>query len=452
MKNQSILFVFAFFVCNHLFAQLQINEINCVTNIQVNQENKTLFPKQMRSIQQKRNNNSAGMTSYNAVYDSDYKPTENQDVIYLKANFIFLTKPDGTGNFEENNPEHQQVIDDIIEKMNHKLVNLQNSGSPDCYEDNDFIRDTKIQVEVHKIWKVDPAWDFLETGFSPGNSVLFSKLYPPNSTYYYSYLDNDPTIPKGVNVVFANNGNIYEELVVNQHYDADDSGYIDQYDLDYYDIPLQSWAASQFPSTSDLLRSSRQFYPDKFNKYIWMKEVVTKVYDKPWSTVRNWFINVGSTTLPHEFGHSLGLYHNTCSGNIMNHSGSGSKHFFRPDDVGTMHRVALETNMKNFFIDDSYTNNILLGNVGDEFNDKNPDVIKKSEMVIYPSPFTDEFTVDISKSKSLLNQALQISDRMGRIVHQERVIQEITRIDLGYLENEVYYLSINNKNKVLIKN
>ena len=35
--------------------------------------------------------------------NSLYVPSENQDIIYLKANFIFLTKPDGTGNFEENN-------------------------------------------------------------------------------------------------------------------------------------------------------------------------------------------------------------------------------------------------------------------------------------------------------------------------------------------------------------
>ncbi len=285
--------------------------------------------------------------------NSLYVPDENQNVIFLKANFIFLTKPDGTGNFEENNLEHQQVINDIINTMNYRLANLVNPTNPSCTNvESGFISDTKIQVIVNKIWRIDPAWDFLVTGFSPGNNITSSVLYPPNSNYYYSYFENDQTIPEGVNIVFANNGDIYQELVVNQNYN-------DSY-------PFQLWAASQFPSTSNLSRSSRQFYPDAYNRYVWFKERVTVEQNLPWNTVRGWYIGTyGNNFFPHEFGHSLWLYHQwSCGENVMYGGWPSSNTYLRPvSEVGKMYRAASITNMRNFFTDDSYTNsNIKVNN------------------------------------------------------------------------------------------
>ena len=274
--------------------------------------------------------------------NSLYVPSENQDAIYLKANFIFLTKPDGTGNFEENNSEHQSFIDDCIEGMNFRLANLINPTNASCNTEATFLSDTKIQIIVNKIWMVDPAWDFLVSGFTPEGSIY--PIYPPSPNYYYSYLDDDTTIPEGVNVVFANNGDIYEELYVNQN---------------YTDYPLQTWAASQFPTTSDLSRSSRQFFPDVFNKYTWMKEVVTVREGLPWSTVRGWYVSdIGFKALPHEFGHSFWLFHRwECRENIMWQGWPSSKVYLRPvSEIGKMHRAASITNMRNFFTDDSYTN------------------------------------------------------------------------------------------------
>ena len=202
------------------------------------------------------------------VNNSLYVPDTNQDLIYLKANFIFLTKPDGTGNFEQNNPEHIAVIDEMISRTNWSLGNLLNPTDQSCITENTFVPDTKIRLVVNKIWKVDPAWDFLVTGFVPGGSI--SPIYPPSSSYYYSYLDNDSTIPDGVNVVFSNNGDLYQDLVVDQNY----QNHIN-------DSDSQKWAASQFPSTFDLTRSSRQFYPDMFNRYVWFKEVLTTSQNIP---------------------------------------------------------------------------------------------------------------------------------------------------------------------------
>ena len=283
--------------------------------------------------------------------NSLYVPDENQDVIFLKANFIFLTKPDGTGNFEENNVEHQQVIDDLVNTMNYRLANLINPTNGSCNTESTFISDTKIQVVVNKIWRIDPGWDFLISGFIPGNSIFSSPLYPPDSNYYYSYFENDQTIPEGVNVVFANNGEIYQELVVNQNYNNS--------------YPFQLWAASQYPTDSNLSRGSRQFYPDAYNRYVWFKERVTVEQNLPWSTVRSWYIGTyGNNFFPHEFGHSLWLYHeNSCSQNVMYSGWPSSNTYLKPvNEIGKMYRAASITNMRNFFTDDSYTNSNIIVN------------------------------------------------------------------------------------------
>lgn len=284
-----------------------------------------------------------------------YLPQSSDEVIYIKLNFIFLTKPDGTGNFEQNNPEHLQVIDDIIAAMNYRLANL---GQPvsgcDGYGGNN-LTNTKIQVVVNKIWKSDPAWDYLYTGYipcttqgAPISCTNFNKVYPPSTDYYFTYLDNDPTIPSGINIVFSDNGNIYNHYMTTG---------------DYTVSPGEGWAASEFPYYAPMLdRKLRQFWPNLFNKYLWMKNYIADNPDPnspypntPWSTVRSWYVGVGYGSFPHELGHNLGLGHHDCGSNIMSYD-SGNHDYFSNNDIATMFRMASITSARQYFTDDSFKN------------------------------------------------------------------------------------------------
>lgn len=341
---KKLILILLFLYGNILFAQN--TELFCVTNNPKKSELEFEFKSQSCT-------NSSQYWHNNSLY----VPSINQDVIYLKANFIFLTKPDGTGNFEENNSEHQQVIQDLINLMNYRLANLINPTNSNCSTESTFLSDTKIQIIVNKIWKVDPAWDFLVTGFSPGNSIFSSPLYPPNSNYYYSYFENDQTIPEGVNVVFSNNGDIYQELVINQNYNGS--------------YPFQTWAASQFPTTINLSSGSRQFYPDAFNRYVWFKERVTVEQNLPWSIVREWYIGTyGNNFFPHEFGHSLWLFHSqSCSDNVMYAGWPSTNTYLKPvAEIGKMYRAASITNMRNFFTDNSFTNSDIIVNSNENWD------------------------------------------------------------------------------------
>ena len=279
--------------------------------------------------------------------DSLYVPDPNQDVIYIKANFIFLTKPDGTGNFEQNNPEHLAVINDIIDRANWSLLNLIDPVGSTCNTESIFRSSTKLQLVVNKVWRVDPAWDLLQTGYDPAVNNR-SMLFPWLNSYYYSYFDTDQTLPPGIDVVFSNNGDIYQDMVVDQNY----ANHIS-------DGALQRWAGSQYPTTSDLDRASRQYYPDVFNRYIWFKHVLTTYQNVPWATARNWFIGTyGFNFLPHEFGHSFFLGHeNSCNINIMTNMWPANPRYLKPtSQIGRMYRYMSTANVRNFMTEDSFTN------------------------------------------------------------------------------------------------
>ena len=290
--------------------------------------------------------------SRSSPYWSDnnlYLPDANQNIIYLKANYIFLTKPDGTGNFEQNNPEHVAFIDGAIQLMNYRLANMINPiSNSNCTLDGSFISNTKIQIIVNKIWKPDPGWDFLITGYQKGDPVTRSAVYPPNPNYYYSYLDNDPSIPVGVNIVFANNSEVYESIYVNEDFTTS---------LDL----MAQWAASEFPSTYNLSKKSRQFYPDVFNKYTWFKEVRSVQANVSPLTATNWYkYEMGNHFFPHEFGHSFNLYHTAnCVQDIMAYGQGGNTYFNPISQVGKMHRYASTSSIRTYITENSYTNSYI---------------------------------------------------------------------------------------------
>ncbi len=279
-----------------------------------------------------------------------YLPNTNDGVIYVKLNFIFLTKPDGTGNFEENNPEHIEFIDNIIASFNERLELLY-SPIAGCEVYPQPGTDTKIRVVVNKIWKADPAWDYLITGYNmscgdpeacPSNQML----YPPNtSLYYYNYLDNDPTIPEGINITFSNNGQIYS----------------DYQNGDFSKVPLD-WAASQRPSFNTFNNKQRQYWPDVYNGFLFRKHFKVGDPTPTWETVKQYYyFDIGARAMVHELGHSFNLSHHDCVSNIMS-TIEGWHDYLSLQDVSIMHQSASISSLRQYFTEDSFKNtNINVG-------------------------------------------------------------------------------------------
>lgn len=281
--------------------------------------------------------------------NSLYNLQNTDDTIYIKVNFIFLTKPDGTGNFEQNNPEHVNFIDDMIGYINYRLANLaQPINGCEVYPQSTV--DTKIRVVVNKIWKVDPAWDFLVTGYipcytigAPSTCTNFNKVYPPSADYYYTYLDNDPSIPLGINVTFANNGNIYNN-----------------YQNGNYNPPNpEGWAASQNPYYNPINGKLRQFWPDFYNGFLYRKKFDVGNPDlgyPSWETIKQWYAgDSGARGFVHELGHNFNLGHHDCGSNIMSYA-TGSHNYLSDIDTSTMYLNASISSVRQYFTEDSFKN------------------------------------------------------------------------------------------------
>ncbi len=346
-------FFMLFWITSLFNAQNTPLGISCATDISAranNEKNKlTLAGTSCSNTSQYYSSNDYNYTNFNL-----YLPKLTDDIIYLKLNFIFPTKPDGTGNFEQNNLEHVQAIDDAIADLNNRLLNLQQPSSGCEGYGNNNQTSTKIQFLVNKIWKVDPAWDYLYTGYDTTCPVsqqpcsnFYYTLNPSSPYYYYRYYDNDPTVPKGINIVFANNGNVYNGII-NQNYNVPGG---------------QGWAASMESSNTDYNQQLRQFFPDVFNDYLVKKNYVADNPDPqspypntPWSTVRSWFINILGGGVLHETGHNFNLQHTSCNEHFMQQSGTAPRNYVSNRDISKMYLAASTKSMRQYFTEDSFKN------------------------------------------------------------------------------------------------
>lgn len=269
-----------------------------------------------------------GCNNTSSYYNSNpfYMISPSSNVKIVRLNFVFLQKNDGSGNFVENDQEHQQIIDDVIDIMNNKMSNM---AIAECGGSNS---NSKIQFEVNRLYIPD---SYLWNNDNDPQTIKC----PNRSTWYLRQkalqIDSDPNIPHGIDVFFTNSETVYNYNVVNNNSDYQGAEY----------------ACSMFP-TSDYSEGSYVHMPDCFIKYYWMKEWATQEYNQPWDpVVYGWYVNTMAQLIVHELGHSLGLSHNLdcIAHNIMNPAGSGCAHDYLNDaQLYTCHRNLSIMNIRKF--------------------------------------------------------------------------------------------------------
>ncbi|GHT35442.1 hypothetical protein FACS189434_13240 [Bacteroidia bacterium] len=273
-------------------------------------------------------------------YASLFMPTANQPVIYIRANFIFLQRANGSGNFQENNAEHQAVLNNVITALNTTYSSLIRTYNDTCYTGNDFIADTRIQFVVNKLYVRD------NYGWNNRHDKKSQKMCPDYPDWYLNYLDNqinsNPNIPRGINVYFSEDSVNYRNLV-------------DLQNTQVYTPSNQGVACSQFPETSNYIRTSKLHYPDMYSRYWYEKNIVN-------NNLQDW-INGWGRGLAHELGHSLYLFHECphypnplirCRFTIMNPGGGKPRNYLPPSEIGVMHAAFSLTNLRSFISEDTY--------------------------------------------------------------------------------------------------
>lgn len=242
-------------------------------------------------------------------------PASNSTSKVVKLNFIFVQKDDGTGNFQQGDPEHKQIYNDILTAMNSTLINMNTAA---C---GGTTVDTKIQFEMNKIYIQDTyLWN--------NDHDLNTYKCPDRYNWYLKDLaqqiDNDPSIPKGIDIFFTCGGTAYTANIINN-------------DSLYRGV---NYACSMFPSLN-INDGSYVHMPDAFIKYYWMKHFATIQYGEPWiPVVYGWYVGSMANALNHELGHSFALGHDyTCTGhNIMDNAGISARDFMTDPQIAKIHR------------------------------------------------------------------------------------------------------------------
>ncbi|MCP4521058.1 MAG: hypothetical protein GY827_05145 [Cytophagales bacterium] len=287
---------------------------------------------------------------------ASFIPDTNTPIKAIYLNFIFMQKDDGTGNFQEDNPEHQQYIDDIISNLNKIYSSIRGSYDRNCpsYQniDTPILKDSKVRFLVNKMFIKNSAyWDNQST---PTNKN--AQLIPGRRNWFLNDIHDEivkrKDIPPAINVFFTESAYAYKEIVDNQ-----------SCKLGLYSTK----AASQFPSFSDLDRSSKVHMQNLFVKYTQLKNKATGVITcdppakHPWEKVYEWISGAGG--LAHELGHSLDLYHTNkvgtncvqCIHSVMNNDGCSYRRFLSPLEIGCIHRALALSSIRKYVKKDVFS-------------------------------------------------------------------------------------------------
>ena len=71
--------------------------------------------------------------SYQDTTYRPYIPYTYEESIPIRVNLVFLQQDDGTGGFQENDPEQQLLWNDIEAKVNAMYVSFIDQDSQNCY-------------------------------------------------------------------------------------------------------------------------------------------------------------------------------------------------------------------------------------------------------------------------------------------------------------------------------
>ncbi len=284
-----------------------------------------------------------GNTSAYWTNESKHLPLISARPIKIHANFIILQKPgDDPGNFQDI-PEHKDFLNKWLAECNESLNNLWASSPgpipPSC---GVLFGSSKIEIVPNWIFDIvdEYAWNADNTPPVVSGNTITNFKCPDEPNWHLNTLDAQmyQNYPNAINVYLTVSGNIYNQLVT--------LGTINNPQA----AGMPYWWCAPLPDDVNLLKSSRIHCPNFYMKYVWFKNHPETVVPGgvPFETSIQWLIAEGRT-LAHEFGHSCGLYHESCQNNLMTTNwGSSLRAALSTTQVSRMHRRLAVSSLRQF--------------------------------------------------------------------------------------------------------
>ncbi len=279
---------------------------------------------------------------------------EGCDRVELDVNFIFLYKDDGTGNWDFDNPEQYEYLSDMLDRCKTTLEDLSGNGCPD---DGSAYSGLEINYSIHQINQTS-AWDLDQCNQVVIGDPCGSDNDLCGNTPYDGIIDNVISSINGensLNVYFAIEGWLWHSHYENENYLTT---------CDHPDGNIGSWTG-RFPNPYNLEQLNKSQIVNFYLGYLLRKNKPECFLDSngiPYDPedILDWFEVDSGRTLAHEIGHTLGLTHVNCDGNIMQ-QGSNKGAALSNDQVARINRSLAMKNARNVrnscvsYVDCAYT-------------------------------------------------------------------------------------------------
>ncbi|MFT6996920.1 MAG: hypothetical protein ACJAQ4_000665 [Cryomorphaceae bacterium] len=290
---------------------------------------------------------SLGLSLSSAAPHLPYIPTVDDPIITVKVNILFISDDSGFGHFDPTDTEAMEVWSEIEASVNQTYANLvepaYTGDDADC-EDTfaPFVDDTKIQFEFNNVFiNNTELFDASQTTCTA--SSIRTEIQPLLDQLYPELKCNN-----AINLVMPTDLENLNEVLIGGSADGC--------------FPNNA----NLPSYSDLERVEYLHLPNKYSKYLWMRNNLPFSAQYPnygWDpTIKGWFINSTAREIEHEIGHCLGLHHfnavhesNDCIHSILHQTGDGTPNYLPASEIGKMHRALAHSSVRSKVTLSSYS-------------------------------------------------------------------------------------------------
>jgi hypothetical protein len=268
-----------------------------------------------------------------------YIPTADDPVLTVKVNLLFIRDDNGWGHFDPSDQEAMDVWDEIESTVNWVYSSLDEPeyvGNDAVCEDMSapFVDNSKIQFEFVPVF-IDDTELFDEAQTACTASSIRSAIQPLLDQLYPELRCNN-----AINLVMPTDEDNLLEVLNGQG----STGCFPN--------------NATLPSFSDLDRVEYMHLPNKYSKYVSMRDNLpfsTEYPNDAWDpTIKGWFIYSTAREIAHEVGHCLGLHHynefhgtNDCDHSIMHQTGAGQPRYLPPSEVGKIHRAIRHSSLRS---------------------------------------------------------------------------------------------------------
>lgn len=289
--------------------------------------------------------------------EASFLPNATTPLKTIRVNLVIIQKEDGTGNFNEFDPDHNNALDIAESHCNWMYRNVGATGTgTNCNQmahsrvQFDFKR---IYLRDSELWNIDENWTR-----NNGNAISFSacpnlSINWPWRDLYYELRDQEDCNEEAITVFLVNSGIYLDDIQSQPEYVVQPAG-SPTWLLPEPNYNLTNWAGhSPYVGGCSILPSNDPHTTNRghvilcknsYYDFIRTSRIVSTPPQAP-----NWHIGTGlGSLLSHEMGHLIMFQSHTastsCGTNMMN--ANGWQHYLDTNQLSKLHRVLSTTDLR----------------------------------------------------------------------------------------------------------